>query len=203
MANARGAIPGALWSAGPVQAALLQALARRAPAIRARWADLLRVERASSPLANPEALVHLIDWTLRVVLRRLQAPGTRRRPRHPHAWPEPGCPCGRNPLRAHFAAGEQALLEALVLCQAEGPHPSPAERDAALQELNLAFRHLAHREMAAFCALCLRRPLQLAMPPAARPPPIPGARRESPPLPGRVRRRPAAAAHLPSPPGPG
>ena len=74
-----------MWFAGPVQAALLQALARRATAIRARWVDLLRAEPAASPLANPEALVHLVGWTLRTVLRRLQAPGTRRRPRRPHA----------------------------------------------------------------------------------------------------------------------
>jgi hypothetical protein len=140
-----------------VQAALLHALARRAPAIGARWADLLRAEPASSPLANPEALVHLIDWTLRAVLRRLHAPRRRTRPPRPRPCGEPACPCGRNPLRAHFAAGEQALQEALVLCQAEGPHPAPAERDAALQELNRAFRQLADREMAAFCALCLRR----------------------------------------------
>lgn len=190
-----------MCSAGPVQAALLQALARRAPAIRARWADLLRAEPAASPLANPEALVHLIGWTLHVVLRRLQAPGTRRRPRGLPARRERGCPCGRNPLRAHFAAGEQALQEALVLCQAEGPHPSPAERDAALQELNLALGHLARREMAAFCALCLRRPFHPATPADARPAAIPAARPESPPSTTRARRRHAAPAAGPSPAG--
>ena len=160
-----------------MQAALLQALARRAPAIRARWADLLRMERPSSPLANPEALVHLIEWTLRAVLRKLQTPGTRTRPPRPRTTREPGCPCGRNPLRAHFAAGEQALQEALVLSQSEGPPPAPAERDAALQELNRAFRQLAGREMAAFCALCLRRV------------PAPGPARK------RSRRRQAAGVH--------
>jgi hypothetical protein len=149
-----------------VQAALLQALARRAPAIRARWADLLRAEPASSPLANPEALVHLIEWTLRAVLRRLQASRPRSRPLRPPARRTPGCPCGRNPLRTHFTAGEQALQEALVLCQAEGPHPAPAERDAALHELNRAFRQLAGREMAALCALCLRRVADAGQPPA-------------------------------------
>jgi len=192
-----------MWFAGPVQAALLQALARRAPAIRARWVDLLRAEPAASPLANPEALVHLVGWTLRTVLRRLHAPGTRRRPRRPHARGESGCPCGQNPLRAHFASGEQALQEALVLSQAEGPHPSPAERDAALRELNLVFRHLARREMTAFCALCLRRPRQLAAPPAPRPPPSPGARRDSPPFPAQARRRHAAPPPGPFPAGAG
>lgn len=140
-----------------MQAALRQALARRAPAIRARWTDLLRAERASSPLANPEALVHLIDWTLRAILRRLQTPGTRTRPPHPRSGPNPSCPCGRNPLQAHFAAGQQALQEALVLSQAEEAALAPAERDAALEELNGAFRQIAGREMAVFCALCLRR----------------------------------------------
>jgi len=173
-----------MWFAGPVQAALVQALACRAPAIRARWADLLRAERASSPLANPEALVHLIDWTLRAVLRRLQARRRRDRPPRPRIPRAPRCPCGRNPLRAHFAAGEQALQEALVLSQAEGPPQAPAERDAALQELNRTFRQLAGREMAAFCALCLRGanvPVQPTAPtlrPGRPSPPVRGGRHE-------------------------
>ena len=36
-------------------------LTRTAPAIHSRWEALLRVERADTPLANPNTLVHLID----------------------------------------------------------------------------------------------------------------------------------------------
>lgn len=181
-----------MWSAGAVQAALLQALARRTPAIRACWAALLRAEAASSPLANPEALVHLIDWTLREVFHGLQAPRALNHPHRPRSRREPACPCGRNPLRAHFAAGKQALQEALVLCQAAGPPPAPAERDAALQELNHAFRRLAAREMAALCALCLRRAAAPRQPPAGRRPPTPAGRRERPALATRNHRRRAS-----------
>lgn len=127
--------------------------------IGARWSDLLRVERANTPLARPEALVHLIAWTLEEIDRVLLHPVQRHRVgrggtstdcRH-------ACDCQRNPLLGYFAAGEQAVREALVLSQAALPGLTAGERDAALDELNLALHIVAHREIAAFCGLCLHR----------------------------------------------
>lgn len=146
-----------MWQHEAVQAALMTALSARRPQIRARWEDLLRAEKVSTPLANPDALVHLIDWTLDEVFRTLLSLPTRRRPLRAFTRSDIDCPCGRNPLLTYFAAGEQSLQESLVLSQAECLHLEPLERDSALHELNLALRHIARREIGAFCSLCQLR----------------------------------------------
>ena len=135
----------------------MTALSARRPQVRARWEDLLRAERASTPLANPDALVHLIDWTLDEVFRTLNSLPTRRRPLRSITRTDMDCPCGRNPLLTYFAAGEQSLQESLVLSQASCASLEPLERDSALHELNLALRHIARREIGAFCSLCQLR----------------------------------------------
>lgn len=135
----------------------MTALSARRPQIRARWEDLLRAERVTTPLANPDALVHLIDWTLDEVFRTLQNLPMRRRPIRSLPRTDVDCPCGRNPLLTYFAAGEQALQESLVLSQAQCLHLVPIERDTALHELNGTLRHIARREISAFCALCQLR----------------------------------------------
>jgi hypothetical protein len=156
-----------------VQADLIAALAARRSGIRARWEALLRADRACSPLADPDALVHLIDWTLAEFERTLRALPTRRRALRPLGRADLDCPCGHNPLLVYFAAGEQALQESLVLAQADRPGLGALRRDAELEELNLALRHIARRELGAFCALCQLRgracPGESVVPTAAEP----------------------------------
>ena len=55
---------------------------------------------------------------------------------------------------AYFAAGEQALQEAMVLAQSGFSPLDPLERDASFSELNLALQHIARREIEAFCGVC-------------------------------------------------
>jgi hypothetical protein len=137
----------------------VRAISTRRHLIRERWEALLRAERANSPLANPDALAHLIEWTLDEVLKEL------RRPRaHHKAAPAPSmsslradCTCGRNPYFIHFMAGEQAMLEALVNVQAEASPLDPGHRDAAVAELYDVTRQIARREVDAFCSLCQHR----------------------------------------------
>ena len=157
IANGRAARHKVIWQHAPVQDALMTALSARRPQVHARWEDLLRAEKVTTPLANPDALVHLIDWTLDEVFRTLQGLPTRRRPLRVLNRNDIDCPCGRNPLLIYFAAGEQALQESLVLSQSENLHLDPTERDSALHELNLALRHIARREIGAFCSLCQLR----------------------------------------------
>lgn len=127
---------------------LLRALQRRRPQIRARWGALLRLERAPTPLGNPDTLVFMFDQTLDQVLAALPGrPAPSVRPR-----PEPRCDC--NPMRDYFPALEQALTEALVLAQAEQPALEPGERVAAVTELFSALRRVAVREIATFDSLC-------------------------------------------------
>lgn len=137
-----------------MQADLIATLADRRFMIRTRWEALLRADHACSPLADPDALVHLIDWTLSEFERTLRGLPTRRRPLRPLSRADLDCPCGKNPLLVYFAAGEQALQESLILAQATRSELTAMQRDAELHELNLALRHIAGREIGSFCALC-------------------------------------------------
>jgi hypothetical protein len=141
-----------------MEESLVQALRTRRPQIRERWEALLRVERANTALAHPDTLVHLLDWSLDEVLHALtMRTPTRRSSSPPHTNLRDDCECGRNPLLHFFIAGEQALLEAVVLVHAELPRLDPVARDRAVTELYLTLRALAHAEVVSFCALCQHR----------------------------------------------
>ena len=142
-----------------MQDSLVRALRAQRPQIRTRWEALLRIERANTPLANPDALVFMLDWTLDEMFTALGGPHARRRiPRAVEgAAGKAHCPCGRNPLLTYFAAGEQALDEALVLAQADLPALDPVVRDAAFAELTLVVREISRREIESFCAVCQYR----------------------------------------------
>lgn len=139
-----------------MQEPLVSALRARRATIRAHWEALLRTEPVMTPLGNPDALVHLIEWTLDEIftaignpLSRCRVGGTR------FAADERAfCPCGRNPLLAYFSAGEQALHEALILAQAASAPLDPLQRDASFDELNLVIQHISRREIEAFCGVC-------------------------------------------------
>lgn len=139
-----------------MQDALVIALRAQRSHIRDHWEALLRVEPVNSPLGHPDSLVHMLDWTLDEIFAGLANPLGRHRigkARVGHEAP-PACPCGRNPLLAYFAAGEQAMREALVLVQSEAQNLDPLERDAAFEELNLILQQISRREIEAFCGVC-------------------------------------------------
>lgn len=142
-----------------MQEPLLNRLSGQRQRIHARWDTLLRTERVTSPLAYPDALVHLIDWALDQIFAALHDPATARRAEHAsgRTTARPECPCGRNPLLAFFLAGEQALLEALVLEQASHQPVDPTDRDTSLGELYFVIRSIARREVDAFCSVCQYR----------------------------------------------
>lgn len=130
---------------------IVQDLRRRRKAIRERWEAFLRLERVASPLANPDTLVFGLDRSLSEIFSALL---------HPEGVePGPGpigedeCACGRQPLRAYYRAGEQAVLEALVLAQAErAPHPE--ERDREFAEVKAVVSAIAWRDLEAFARVC-------------------------------------------------
>jgi len=130
---------------------LLRALQGRRPQIRARWEALLRLERVPTPLGNPDTLVFMFDRTLDEVLAAL----SRRPPGAVKPRSEPQCDC--NPMRVYFPALEQALMEALVLVQAEQPVLTAGERVDAVTELCATLRRVARREIAAFDGLCQQK----------------------------------------------
>jgi hypothetical protein len=139
----------------PMEPELVQRLRARRAQIHARWEAFLRLEKATGPLANPDTLVFGVDASLREIFSALRA-----------AEPLPEeqaeeCGCGRHPLQAYYRAGEQAVLEALVLVQAERA-PLPAEvRDREFAEVKRVVTALARRDLGAFARLCqLDRPAQ-------------------------------------------
>ncbi len=137
---------------------LLRALHARRPAIRRQWESLLRLEKPANGLAHPDTLVRMIDWTLDEAFAALGQPRKRGRARggHPPSYEcvRRACGCGRNPLIEYFLAGERALLEALVLAQAEVPADSPASHHSTATEVHLVVRHIAEREVRLFCSIC-------------------------------------------------
>ena len=148
-----------------METAILQALAAQRPGIRTAWETLLRLERPSSPLANPDTLVHLLDRSLDEIFKDLALWSPRA---HPRSY-VPHCPCGLNPWLAYLGAGRQALREALVGAQAAMPGPGHTARDEALTCLEQVLDHMARREIESFCALCQSRPGAHAHPAPAGP----------------------------------
>jgi hypothetical protein len=129
----------------------IRALTQHRPTLRARWEGLLRAERINSPLANPDTLVFLMDYTLDRLFDELHHPRLRRRrPRDER----PPCPCGRNPLLAYFHTAEQAVVETLFLAEGELAPLSPGEREINLEDLKLAIRDVGRKEIESFCAVC-------------------------------------------------
>jgi hypothetical protein len=144
-----------------MQRALIDNLQSQRSQIYSRWKDLLSLDRAATPLGNPEILVYMIDLTLDELFRMLrEAAG------HARFGPSPAvtCPCGRNPYLLYFSSGRQAMQEALVLAQSAIPLLVPGERDTSLSELESAYRHIEHRHIELFCSVCQLRP-QSASPP--------------------------------------
>lgn len=139
----------------------LRALQTHKPQLRRRWEELLRAERVTSGMANPDHLIYLMDWTLDQLLNELRQARFRRHldgrqktiERHP-------CACGKNPLLAYFSACEQAVIEILFLAEGELSNLSSIERSASLEDLKSAIHEVARRDIEAFCAVCQSRERQ-------------------------------------------
>ncbi len=152
-----------------MQESLAAALRDRRRETRQHWETLLRTEPVATPLGHPDSLVHLIDWTLDEIYTALSHPLSRKRAGHHrsqcHDFAD--CPCGGNPLLRYFAAGEQAMREALILSQVELLDLEPRERDASFEELNLVLQKISRRELEAFCSVCGLRQAGLDVVPAS------------------------------------
>ena len=152
-------MPGGVPPYWAMQESLVSALRARRPAVHKHWEALLRAEPVSTPLGHPDALVHLIDWTLDEIFSALGDPLAQHREgeNRSNAGRTPVCPCGRNPLLRYFAAGEQSMHEALVLAQAASAPLDPRERDSSFEELNGVLQRISRREIEAFCGVCQYR----------------------------------------------
>ena len=139
----------------------LRALHTQRPQLRKRWEELLRAERVTSGMANPDSLVYLMDWTLDQLMDELRQSRFRR---HLENRSKPSerqsCVCGMNPLLAYFSAAEQAVIEVLFLAAGEVSQLSSLERGASLEDLKSALHAVARRDIESFCAVCQSRERQ-------------------------------------------
>lgn len=102
-----------------------------------------------SALARPETLMFGVDGVLDEVFARLRRPPPKRPVRR---WADNFC--SRNPLRAFYAAGEQALLEMMVVAQTLQGQTVPRQRTAALEEVRQAIRSISRRDLEGLASLC-------------------------------------------------
>jgi hypothetical protein len=133
----------------------LHALQTQCSTLRQRWETLLRLERLSSPMAQPDALVYLMNWTLDSLFNELKNPRYRRhQPQVPSGGSRQACTCGKNPMLGYFSTGEQAIIEVLFVSNGELSALGPVERSSSLVDLKQAFEAVARREIDSFCAVC-------------------------------------------------
>lgn len=132
-----------------MHAELVQALSNQRPQIVARWGTYLRMQPVVSALARPETLMFGVDGVLDEVFARLRRPPPKRPVRR---WADNFC--SRNPLRAFYAAGEQALLEMMVVAQTLQGQTVPRQRAAALEEVRQAIRSISRRDLEGLASLC-------------------------------------------------
>ena len=136
----------------------LRALQTQRPDLRQRWEALLRNERVNSPMAHPDTLVHLMDWTLDRLLDELRQPQFRRHTGNGVARSVGlGCVCGKNPLLTYFSTAEQAIIETLLVDSTDLVAVSGIERSSSLEDLKAALHAVARREIDSFCAVCQSR----------------------------------------------
>ncbi len=95
-----------------------------------------------SALARPDTLMFGVDGVLDEVFARLRRPPAKRPIRR---WVDHFC--SRNPLRAFYAAGEQALMEMIVVAQTSRSRSLPRQRTSALEEVRQAIRSVARRDL--------------------------------------------------------
>lgn len=131
--------------------------AARRPAIKLAWERKLRKEPITSPLANPDTLVLLMDRTLdelaAVLAARCEAPAGSgvALPGRPLRG---GCLCGLNPLLAYFRVLAGVLPAVLAGGAAACPQLGAAAFAACTQELLGELQGVAAEEIKAFCATC-------------------------------------------------
>lgn len=127
----------------------------RRPALKLAWERKLRHEPITSPLANPDTLVLLMNRTLvelREILEKRCADPTP--PASTVRTVRAGCLCGLNPLLAYFRVAASVLPAIMSAGADRCPELGAAEYADCLQELLAELHTLAQEEIRSFCAMC-------------------------------------------------
>ena len=137
-------------------AAFAEEMRERRTTIKDAWERRLRRESVTSPLANPDTLVMMMDSTLEEFFQTVERDG-QSGPVHEHhhrARESTGCLCGLNPLLAYFRTLGATVCA--IAASSTGPC-SKGGSDEKFQCLGRAMeilREIARRDIAAFCAVC-------------------------------------------------
>ncbi|HEY5552346.1 MAG TPA: hypothetical protein VIK52_10690 [Opitutaceae bacterium] len=135
--------------------AFAEELRARRPWIKDAWERRLRRESVTSPLANPDTLVMMMERTLDELFAALEsAAGTSTECKPRGTRDKTGCLCGLNPLLAYFRT------LAATLCSvgtADGRPFSCGDSAKASRCIDVTIetlREIARRDIASFCAVC-------------------------------------------------
>jgi len=130
-------------------------LAARRPALKLAWERKLRHEPITSPLANPDTLVLMMDRTLdeleAALRKRCSAPVP---PPSPIRGIRTGCLCGLNPLLAYFRVAANVLSTLMSSGADHCPELGAIGFAGCLQEMIGELHLLAQEEIRSFCAMC-------------------------------------------------
>ncbi len=130
-------------------------LAARRPALKTAWERKLRHEPITSPLANPDTLVLMMDRTLdalETALRKRCADSPP--PAAPMRGMRTGCLCGLNPLLAYFRVAANVLATQMCSGADRCPELGAVGFASCLQEMLGELQLLAQEEIRSFCAMC-------------------------------------------------
>lgn len=123
--------------------------------IKGVWERRLRAESVTSPMANPDTLVMMMDQTFDELLDTLVDTGTEgHRPRPRGKRDGSGCLCGMNPLLAYFRTFALALCGVIQTGGRRFAEIDGATLALCLDETLLNLRDIAQRDIAAFCSVC-------------------------------------------------
>ncbi len=128
-------------------------LAARRAAIKQAWERQLRHEPVTSPLANPDTLVLLMDRTLEDLVAALSLRCRVSDPT-PARSLRSGCLCGLNPFLAYFRVAASILPGAMAPRAERCPELDGPGYAACVQELLVELQNLAAAEIRSFCATC-------------------------------------------------
>ena len=106
------------------------------------------------PLANPAALAFWIPKAIERLLEYSLAPAAAQL-KQAATIARRDCGCGHNPYTAFYRAGEQALLEAVIIAQTE-THVT-ADRAVDVASVYAAMMRLGARDIDGFCRVCIYR----------------------------------------------
>jgi hypothetical protein len=140
---------------GSMLPAFAEELRARRPWIKDAWERRLRRESVTSPLANPDTLVMMMERTLDELFDAVEKAAEAGHECKPRATRDKtGCLCGLNPLLAYFRTLAATLCSIGTTDGRPFPCSDPAAAARCIDFTIETLREIARRDIASFCAVC-------------------------------------------------